>query len=172
MNNPTCELKNRHRFVDFLYWYLVISVPFITACAAILEHSASWFIIYIIAGFGGVITIYKFYCTHCPHYTRNTGTTKCMFFWGAPKFFKLNPGPLSLLEKAVVFLTVAVIVMLPVYWLIQQPALMVVYILSLAVFAITVRRNECGRCIYFNCPANAVPENIRKNSEDVESWTK
>ncbi len=165
MNDSACELKKQHGFADFLYWNLVIAVPFITACAAILKYSAAWLILYLIAGLAGVITIYKFYCTHCPHYIRNTGTTKCMFFWGLPKFFKPAPGPLSLLEKTVTFLTVMVIVMLPVYWLILQPGFMIIYIMSLAVFVITVRRNECGRCIYFNCPANAVPDDMRKTSE-------
>jgi hypothetical protein len=164
MNNPACELKKQHRFTDFLYWNLVIAVPFFTACAAILKYSTAWLIIYIIAGLVCVITIYKFYCTHCPHYTRNTGTTKCMFFWGIPKFFKPDSGPLSLLDKAVTFLTVTVIVLLPVYWLILQPGFMIIYILSIAVFLMTVRRNECGRCIYFNCPVNAVPDDIKKKS--------
>ena len=164
MNHSAHELKKQHRFVDFIYWNLVAAVPFVTACTAILEYSVAWFFTYLVAGLVFVVTIYKFYCIHCPHYNRPTGMLKCMFFWGVPKFFKPDPGPLSLLDKAMTFLAVAVIMLLPVYWLILQPGLMIIYILSIAAFFITVRRNECARCIYFNCPVNAVSESIRKNS--------
>ena len=164
MNNSASELKKQHKFTDFLYWNLVMAVPFVTGCVAIIGYSMLYFIIYIIISLTGIIMIYKFYCSHCPHYTRKGGITKCMFFWGVPKFFKPNPGPLSILDLSATFLAAAVIIVFPVYWLILEPGLMVIYVLAWAAFLFTVRRNECRRCIYFNCPANAVPENIKKNS--------
>ena len=35
------------------------------------------------------------------------------------------------------------------------------YILSIGVMGATLRRHECGRCIYFQCPANCVPEDLK-----------
>jgi hypothetical protein len=54
-----------------------------------------------------------------------------------------------------------IIILLPLYWLRLQVDLLVIYLLSFAIFLITIRRNECSRCIYFNCPANNVPEDIK-----------
>ena len=91
MNHPETPLKIRHKFLDFLYWNLVVSVPFIAACIAIVEESIAWLIIYIIACILLVMVIYRFYCIHCPHYHQNTKTLKCMFFGGCQNFSKQNP---------------------------------------------------------------------------------
>ena len=99
MNEQETQLKTQHNFGDFLYWNLVVSVPFITACIAIARESILWLICYIITCILLVMVIYKFYCTHCPHYIQSPKNTKCMFFWGIPKFFKEKSGPLSLLKN-------------------------------------------------------------------------
>jgi len=161
MNGPEKQLKKRHEFLDYLYWNLVLSVPIITACMAILRDSVLWFIFYAIACIALIISIYRFFCTHCPYYIRGHRTTKCMFFWGIPKFFKSRPEPLNLFEKAVSIIAPVIIILLPLYWLIFELDLLVIYLLSLAVLFSTIRRNECGRCIYFHCPVNCVPEDIR-----------
>jgi len=154
-------LKAQHKFSDFLYWNIVISVPFITACVAIVERSTIWLIIYIIACISLVMVILRFYCIHCPHYHQNGKTLKCMFFWWMPKFFKAESGPLSLLEKAVSLMTCLIIIILPMYWLLQQPGLLIIYILSVGVLGATLRRYECKRCVYFQCPSNCVPEELK-----------
>ena len=45
MNSTETPLKIRHTFLDFLYWNLVVFVPFIAACIAIAETSIAWLII-------------------------------------------------------------------------------------------------------------------------------
>jgi len=166
MNEPKTQLKTQHKFFDYLYWNLVVSVPIITACIAILKNSIVLLILYIIVCICLMIVVYRFFCAHCPHYTQsaNTTKTKCMFFWGMPKVFKPRPGPLNFFEKAVSLIAALIMILLPLYWLILQPGLLVVYFLSLAVFGATIRRNECGRCIYFHCPANCVPEDVKSQS--------
>lgn len=155
-------LKNKHEFVDYLYWNLVLSVPVISACLAILRHSMLWFLFYIIVCIGLLASVYRFFCTHCPHYIQGYRTTKCMFLWGIPKFFKARPQPLNFFEKAVSIFAVIIMICLPFYWLIFELDLLVVYLLSMAVLLLTIRRNECGRCIYFHCPVNCVPEEVRQ----------
>ncbi|MGD9232346.1 MAG: hypothetical protein PVH67_00725, partial [Desulfobacterales bacterium] len=81
MNPTETPLKTRHTFLDFLYWNIVASVPFLTACIAIVEKSIVWLIIYIIACIFLVMVLLRFYCIHCPHYHQNTKTLNCMFFW-------------------------------------------------------------------------------------------
>ena len=162
MNHPETPLKTQHKFLDFLYWNLVVSVPFIAACVAIIEESIAWLIIYIIACISLVMVIYRFYCIHCPHYHQSGKTLKCMFFWWMPKFFKAKSGPLSPLEKTVSVITLLVIIMLPIYWLLLQPGLLVIYLLPIGVLGLTLRRYECKRCVYFQCPSNCVPEKLKK----------
>lgn len=158
MKETESRLKTHHKFIDFLYWNLVVSVPFITACIAILRHSALWLTLYIVACILLVLVLCRFFCTHCPHYLQNGKTVSCMFYWKIPKFFKETPGPLSLLEKVVSLFTLFIIILLPLYWLLLEPGLMVIYFLSAAVVATTIRRYECRRCIYTQCPSNCVPE--------------
>jgi len=171
MNEPEIRLKTRHSFTDFLYWNLALSVPIITACVAIIRNSVWGFILYVIVGLGLVMVIYRFYCTHCPHYIQGKGATRCMFFWGIPKIFEAKPGPLSMFERIVSLTAPVIMILLPLYWLVLEPALLVVYVLSMTVFIMTVRRNECGRCIYYDCPVNCVPESARERSmeEPVET---
>ncbi len=160
MNHLKTPLKTQHTFLDFFYWNLIVSVPFIAACMAIVEKSIMWLILYIMACISLVLVIYRFYCIHCPHYHKSGRTLKCMFFWGMPKFFKSKSGPLSLTETSVSVMALVVIIILPAYWLLLKPGLLVIYLLSVGVLGLTLRRYECKRCVYFNCPSNCVPEEL------------
>ena len=164
MDQPETQLKTGHGFSDFLYWNLVIAVPIITACIAIFRTSIWWFIFYVIVCLLLTAVLYRSFCTHCPHYGQNSNTTKCMFFWGIPKFFYSRPGPLTPVETTVTLAAFILILLLPIYWLFLQPGLLVIYILSSTVLVTSIRRNECGRCVYFHCPSNCVPRDIRNQA--------
>lgn len=156
------QLKSLHSIFDYLYWNLFVAVPIFTACVAIIEHSIMWLIVYIIACISLVALIFRFFCTHCPHYIKGGKTVNCMFFRAVPKFFESRPGPLSLFDKAVTIMAPIIIILLPFYWLRLHTGLLVIYFLSVAALILTIIRNECGRCIHFHCPANCVPEDIRR----------
>jgi len=161
MRETELRLKTRHKFLDFLYWNLVVSVPLITACIAIGTHSILGLILYLIAGILLATVLLKFYCTHCPHYIQSANTLKCMFFWGIPKFFMPKPGPLSILDKVVALSATLVIILLPLHWLLSAPGLLIIYVLSVGVMGTTLKRYECSRCTYFQCPSKSVPEDLR-----------
>ena len=108
------RLKKRHKFLDFLYWNLVASVPLITACIAIGKISILGLILYLTAGLLLIIVLLKFYCTRCPHYTREGKRLKCIFFWGMPKFFAPRPGALSAGDKLVAFTANAGLLVFPI----------------------------------------------------------
>lgn len=167
MDEQGQQLKTHHKFVDCLYWVSAAMVPFITACIGISNISIIWTIMYIFVFIAVLIVVYRFFCTHCPHYIKSSNTTKCMFIWGVPKFFKPRPGPLKFIEKAVSLIAPIILVCFPFYWLFPQKGLLVIYILSLAVFIAALRRYECGRCIYFHCPVNNVPEEVRRRMEEA-----
>jgi hypothetical protein len=46
------------------------------------------------------------------------------------------------------------VLLYPVYWVLQEPGLFIIYLLSVIIFVASMRRNECHRCIYTDCPAN------------------
>lgn len=161
MDNPNPPLRQRYEFSDFLYYSALVCLPFFTACYAISHRSAGWTVFYILLSLIAAALVYRHYCSHCPHYNREGKTTRCMFFWGMPKFFRRRPGPLAALDKSVAVLAPAVIVIFPLPWMIQQPGLLLIYGLSLLIFSATIRRHECKRCIYFDCPVNRVPEDMR-----------
>ncbi len=161
MINSKNELKTRYRFSDFLFYICLLSVPFVTVVLTILKNSVWWTIVFIGLAVGITALILRFYCTRCPHYTREGKNLKCIFFWGIPKFFNKRPGPLDVVDKVVTFSATIVLLIFPLYWLLIEPGLLIVYILSLIGFGAAIYRNECERCIYFECPANKVPKAIK-----------
>ena len=50
----------------------------------------------------------------------------------------------------------------PIYWLTFQWELLVLYILSWSVLALSIYTAGCSRCIDFECKNNAVPEEIKE----------
>jgi hypothetical protein len=150
-------LKEQHTFADFLYWTLVLAVPLVTAAVAMFRASVVWFVVYLIVGAGLVVVVMRTFCSHCPHYTTGGGTLRCMFFWGVPKLFQGRPVPLTWWEKGLTLAAAGVLLLLPVPALLEQPALLAVYVLSLGVFLVSVRRYECVRCTYRACPSNRAP---------------
>lgn len=155
MNNPA--IKKDHSFSDFLYWNIFLALPLFTAILAIFKHSVLWMILYIVISALMLVTICKFFCTHCPHYDKGK-TIKCMFFWRFPRLFNYRPGPYRFRDKFMTILATIVLLGFPVYWLFLEPGLLIIYVLSLIVFFISVRRNECVRCIHRHCPVNSAPE--------------
>ncbi len=161
---PSC-LKEKHTFLDYLYWTLALSVPLVTAAIAMFQASVAWFIAYLVAAAAILLVIMRVFCSHCPHYTTGERTVRCMFFWGCPKVFRERPGPPTFWEKGVTLAAaVVLLLLLPAPGLLERPALLTVYILSLAVFLLSVRRQECGRCIYTECPSNRVPREERPSA--------
>lgn len=153
------RLKEKHTFLDLLYWNLFALIPLLLAFFSISKYSKIWTIIYIlIVLFHFLILEYKFFCSHCPHYCNDSKSTKCMFLWFIPKYFRKNPGPLSMIDKTILALSFAVLIFFPLYWLLKSLQFLVLYFLSWVVFVMTLKRYECNRCIYFNCPANSVEE--------------
>ena len=93
------QLREKHGFADFLYWIMMLLVPFVTGLLAIYRHSVAWFAGYMTILIAMIAVLLRFYCTHCPHYLKEEKKLKCMFFWWTPKYFTPRPGPYNFLEK-------------------------------------------------------------------------
>ena len=164
MNGSEKNVKYHHSFTDYLYWNLVMAVPIVTALIALYRHSLIWVPVYIALLIVLVTVIVKFYCSHCPHYVRGNRVVRCMLFWGVLKFVQERPGPLRIHEKVIALTAAVIIVLLPLYWLIRSPGLLVIYVLSFSVMVLTMRRYECGRCIYVDCPSNRVAKIVSEGT--------
>ena len=164
MNASEIPLKKRHKFSDYIYWNLVLLVPIITACMAIFKVSIVLLGCYIALLVFIMMIIYRFFCSHCPHYIHSDKVVRCMFFWGVTKYFKERPGPLNLLEKGISIVAPLFLIFFPIYWMWSYPDLLVIYLLSFSVFGMTIRRYECVRCIYSDCPANSASDRTKNQS--------
>jgi hypothetical protein len=164
------QVKTAHKLYDCLYWDLFLAIPFITACIAISKSSTAWMIVYVVMSLlVFAIVVFRFFCTHCPHYIQSENTLKCMFIRWVPRYFEPKPGPYDILEKAVVAVALLTWVAFPLYWLYPEKGLLVVYAVSLIVLAATIRRYECSRCIHFHCPTNRVPEEVRNRFLEADT---
>jgi hypothetical protein len=158
MTEQRVEVRDHYRFSDWLYYTAAGLVPLITAVVAIYPRSALGLVVYGLVVVAGLVAVLYFFCTHCPHYQKPGRFLKCIFFWGVPKFFPPKPTATSRLEKLAPVGAMGVVFFFPLAWLAEEPGLLLVYLLSWAVFLVTVRRHECRRCAFTDCPANAVPD--------------
>jgi hypothetical protein len=65
-------------------------------------------------------------------------------------------------------MAVLTITFYPVYWTIFQWELLVLYILSWGVLALSLYTAGCARCIDFECGNNSVPEELRESYLSVK----
>jgi hypothetical protein len=154
MDDSRKSLKTAYRLGDFLFYTCLLAVPVVTAVAAILRHSGLWAVVFLLFSAGVAVLLLRFFCTRCPHYTRQGKTLRCIFFWGLPKLFAPRTGGYDNLDLAVSGLAAVAFVLFPLWWLIREPILLVVYALSMAGFGAAIYRNECKQCIHLECPAN------------------
>ena len=154
MTDKKTFLKYNYSFSDFLFYIALLAIPVITAIVAILDKSIAGVVIFFLILLASIPVMLRFFCTHCPHYCRDEKTLKCIFFWGLPKFFKQRSGSLSWTEKLLSISGPTLVLLYPVYWILQEPGLFIIYVLSVITLFASVRRNECPRCIYTECPVN------------------
>ena len=146
--------RTRYRFGDYLFYSAMAAVPLLTGAVAIYPESVFGLVCYLIVLVAAAGLMLFFFCTHCPHYAGDAKRLKCMFFWGLPKYFRARPGPLKWSDKLVALAAALTLFAFPLAWLAENPGLLAIYLLSAGVFGATVRRCECGRCPFAECPVN------------------
>ncbi|MDO9565674.1 MAG: hypothetical protein Q7J15_02910 [Candidatus Desulfaltia sp.] len=165
------DLKSKQHFGDCVYWAMMALIPFIIACVSVAKSSFLLLGVYLVAFVTLQILIFRFLCTHCPHYCEDSKRLPCLSLWNFKKIFKPRPGPWSLTDKMMLLVLMSIICAFPIYWIFQDKLLLIIYILSVINFVVTLKKYECSRCIYFHCPNNSVPEENRKrflNKENIE----
>ena len=165
MEPSSKELRERYTFYDFLFYTCLLAVPLLTAAVAIGRNTVGGLLVFILLAVGLAGLVLKFFCSRCPHYAREDKLLRCMFFWDLPKFFAARPGELDTRDRIVTWAAPAVLLAFPLIWLIHEPDLLAIFLLSSAGFAAAIRRHECHRCIYFACPINKVSEEMKSGTE-------
>jgi hypothetical protein len=150
-------LRVRHGFIDFLYFKLLTAVPLITVLVGFWRTAPLMIVPYLLWIAVHMTLVYRLLCTHCPHYGAYEGRTRCHYLWRIPAVFSPRPSPQRMIEKAGVMALLGVSTLFPVYWLARDPALLVIYLLSVSVLLITMMHYECARCIHFQCAHNRAP---------------
>jgi len=148
---------------DYLHEKLITLVPFSVAVIAIYRYSDTpvWLLLYfgIIGAHMTHILLQR--CPHCAYYHRDTKWLECNWWRWTPKFKNNKSGPPPKYIGTYTPIALLIITFYPVYWLTFQWELLVLYILSWSVLAISLFTNGCARCIDFGCKNNKVPEEIR-----------
>ena len=161
--NMSSGLKKEHRFTEFLAHTLGGLLPVVPACFAIASSSLLWMLGYLVVMFLLGVAEVGCLCRHCPYYRQQPGImVHCMAMWGPTKWFKPKPGALGFFDKAVLYAFFVISFSYPIYWLIQHPALLVIYLWSIANMVWTLARYECNRCMNFGCPFNLVDQETKK----------
>lgn len=160
------SLKTKHEFRDFLYWNFITLTLLSSAGFAIGIYSTKWLFAYIfLAFFHFYILEQRFFCTYCPYYSAEGNKVKCMMNWGWPKYFKPREDFPSKFELSITTFGFIILILFPLPWLLKEPFLLGAYLISMLVFLLTIWRYECPHCIYFSCPFNRVPIEVRKKFE-------
>ncbi|MCF8104414.1 MAG: hypothetical protein K9K64_02930 [Desulfohalobiaceae bacterium] len=148
------------RFVDgFPNWQklsmrgLFIAVLAVGA-VAVFRHSHVWGWIYLaVATLGQLVLIVPNLCAHCPypyHYNdcllAPAGLMRSIFSYRGPTISRR--GRLTLAAGA------AGLVLIPQYWLLQEPVLLIFFWVLLLPFLAFFRLYLCRRCRHTGCPAN------------------
>jgi hypothetical protein len=159
-------LKMKHEFKDFLYWNLVTLTLLLSAGFAIGIRSTGWLIAYIfVVFFHFNILEQRFFCTHCPYYSRGGEKFRCMMNWGWPKHFRPRPYPPGKFDLAITTMGFIIVIFFPIPWLLKEPFLLGAYSVSILIFLLTIWKYECSHCIYFGCPFNRVTPEVRRGFE-------
>jgi fatty acid desaturase len=89
---------------------------------------------------------------------------KCHANYGFPKLWRYRPGPMNRTEKTVFLSGLFLVFGYPAFFILLSGSsgILIVYLVSAALFFILTGKFYCSRCIHFSCPLNRVKDDIKK----------
>lgn len=156
-------LLTKPTLFDFLNEKLITVVPLSIAIIAIVRYSNSYIWLLLYFGIIGthMVHILLQRCPHCAYYRTETKWLECLWWRWVPKIRKEKSGPPPRYIGIYTPIAVLTITSYPIYWMTFQWELLVLYILSWGVLALSIYTAGCARCIDFTCKNNAVPGELR-----------
>jgi hypothetical protein len=126
---------------------------FLIGLYAVFTHSLVWGFVYTGMSIVGAFLVLFALCSRCPYpYQRSD----CLFLPAGiiKKIYNHRPGPLNRLDTFVLVFVSAVLVLVPQFWLLKTPALLIAYwIFCLPVIGV-FPIHYCRRCRHDGCPFN------------------
>lgn len=161
---PGLALSEKPSFTRYIFYKLLTLIPVSAALIALTRYSDSlfWPLSYISLCLVHAAIMYTIKCPHCPYYKKSERTHRCFIWWGVPKIYRSRPGPEKRIVGIYAPIGMLVLTLFPVYWLLHEWELLLLYLLSIVVLIMSIRLNECSRCLNFMCSHNTVPEELRK----------
>jgi len=135
-------------------WYIYV---FIGAYAMFME-SIPWGLIFLaFCTLGFFVGILYTLCAHCPYPYEYSD---CLFFPHKfiKKLFRHRPGPLAILDKIGLCVSLAGAVIFPQYWLFKNPVLLILFWVFCIPAWASLPLYLCKRCRNFECPINMAKE--------------
>lgn len=162
--NSLTALLSKPSFGHFLYYKLLTLIPLSIAVVSIARHGDgyTWLVIYFLLLLLHLSIMYSIKCPHCPYYKNGKDTFSCFIYWKSPKLWGERKGPASPVVKYYAPIGVVCLSLYPLYWIGHEWLLLAVYVLSIATLLASIMRNECSKCLYFECGNNTVPEFLRR----------
>ena len=156
-------LLTKPTLFDFFHEKLITLVPFFIALIALFRYSSSltWPILYLVIIGVHMTHIFIKRCPHSEYYKAETNRLECLWWRWVPKIRKKKSGPPPKYIRPYTIVAVLVISLYPIYWMRFQWELLILYILSWGVLALSIYTAGCARCIDFECKNNAVPKEIK-----------
>jgi hypothetical protein len=165
-----CEIQGKllciHTLKDLADFYVLFAgwvIPFLAG----MIIGKFWIALAVWVGlaavfFGAVEALVL--CRHCPHYAESGFLLRCHANWGLPKLPRFSPRPLSVWEKRVWLLYVAVLFLYYIPFFIIGRLWLLLLLTSSALFVAvwTLQRTQCNRCYHLSCPANRVPDDVKE----------
>ncbi len=163
MNDPSCRqvspfiegfsLTERVLMRIGFYGFIIIGAY------GIFLHSIPWGVAYSGYAVCGSLAILYSLCAHCP-YPHKLST--CLFLPTSvvKALFHYRPEPMSRLDKVVMTVSMAGLVVIPQYWLIKEPLVLAVFWLFCAPVFVVIPLSYCRRCRHTDCPFNMVKAEV------------
>jgi hypothetical protein len=103
-------------------------------------------------------------CRHCPHYAEDGPMLRCHANWGLPKLPKRSTAPMSRGQQIVWVAYVLVLFLYFIPFFVVSGQWLLLFITGMAAFSWgwVVVRTQCVRCYNLSCPANRVPDEVRR----------
>jgi hypothetical protein len=163
MGNLTALLK-KPTLGHFLYFKMLTIIPLFIAFLSIVRYSTGyiWILTYFLLLLLHLSIMYSIKCPHCPYYKNGKRTFSCFIYWNMPKLWRERATPASRFVKFYAPIGMAYLSLYPVYWIRNEWELLLIYVLSMAALVASIVKNECSKCLYFECGNNTAPEFLRK----------
>jgi hypothetical protein len=173
------RLKCRFKLGDLLHFagmFLAFALP---AFIGAILGGYGWYLVGWVAFWLIFFELWeiRILCSHCPYYAERGATLHCIANYGSLKVWKYHPEPMSVFEKAQLWIGFAILGGYPFPFLILggQYLWAVVALWGLVMFFWTLHKYTCSQCVNFSCPLNHVSKAVAdaylgRNSAMLQAW--